>query len=248
MSVQGMQRPQDGKVLMRIPARHRRRGSLADSAYEEILQIIVDGEVSGNKKLPTERELAAICKVSRSVVRQALSQLRDDGIIYSRQGSGSYLRRCVNRGGRGFTPVCNLLDIQKCFEFQAAIESEAAAVAAKQHDADSLKLIASALKSMERGIRSGHETVNADYAFHLAVAKATQNRFFISTVSMLHDSMLVGMKLDRAMSFSRLEGSQEFSEHEEIYAAIIRGNVLMARSNMLNHVISASRRIFAEEP
>lgn len=233
---------------MRIPARDRRRGSLADSVYEEILQIIVDGEVSGNKKLPTERELAAICNVSRSVVREALSQFRDDGIIYSRQGSGSYLRRCENRAKQGFAPACSLIDVEKCFEFRAAVESEAAAIAAKQHDADSLKLIESALKSMQRGIRNGHKTDNANYAFHLAVAKATQNRFFISTVSMLHESMIVSMKLDRALSSLWLEGSQEFSEHEEIYAAIFRGNALVARSIMLNHVISARRRIFAERP
>lgn len=246
MSAQGMQKLHGGKVPMRIPARRRRRGNLADSAYEEILQIIVDGQVSGNKRLPTERELAAECKISRSVVRQALSQLRDDGIIYSRQGSGTYLRRCINKDRQGFTPVCNLLDIQKCFEFRAAVESEAAAIAAKRHNADSLKGIASALKSMERSIRNGHKTIHADYAFHLAVAEATQNRFFISTVSMLHDSIVVGMNLDRALSSFWLEESQELSEHEDIYVAISRGNSLVARSNMLNHIVGASQRIFAE--
>lgn len=44
-------------------------------------------------KLPTERELAAIYKVSRQTVRQALGVLADEGLIDKKQGSGNYVYR-----------------------------------------------------------------------------------------------------------------------------------------------------------
>ena len=57
--------------------------------YERLFELIVAGEFTVNARLPSETELARRFGASRPVVREAPARLRDDGLIVSRQGSGS---------------------------------------------------------------------------------------------------------------------------------------------------------------
>ncbi|GGU96773.1 HTH-type transcriptional repressor YvoA [Streptomyces albospinus] len=52
---------------------------------------ILAGHYVPGQRLPSEDELAATMRASRSTVRQALSELRDTGYVTSRRGSGSYV-------------------------------------------------------------------------------------------------------------------------------------------------------------
>ena len=103
---------------------------LSDQVYERILSKIVDGAFPENSKLPTEIELSKRLEVSRPVLRQALARLREDEVISSRQGSGSYVMRRPAPQMLDFAPVGSIADIQRCFEFRAAVEGAAAALAA----------------------------------------------------------------------------------------------------------------------
>lgn len=61
--------------------------------YKQVLQSlrsrIVDGTYAIGTTLPTEAELVAEFGVSRHTVREALRQLRTDGLLESKQGSGT---------------------------------------------------------------------------------------------------------------------------------------------------------------
>ena len=69
--------------------REERDRTLSDTVYEQILAKIVSGEIPVGGKLPTEIELSESFGVSRPILRQALKQLKIDGVIVSTQGSGS---------------------------------------------------------------------------------------------------------------------------------------------------------------
>ncbi|MBS0928605.1 MocR-like transcription factor YczR [Klebsiella michiganensis] len=56
---------------------------------EALLLLILDGRLALETRLPGERELAAALNISRTTVASALGQLREEGYLYSRQGSGS---------------------------------------------------------------------------------------------------------------------------------------------------------------
>ena len=56
---------------------------------EALRLLILDGRLALETRLPGERELAAALNVSRTTVASALGQLREEGYLYSRQGSGS---------------------------------------------------------------------------------------------------------------------------------------------------------------
>lgn len=57
---------------------------------ESILQLIRSGELGPDRRLPSEQELAARWGVSRVTVREALSLLEQEGVLYREQGNGTF--------------------------------------------------------------------------------------------------------------------------------------------------------------
>jgi GntR family transcriptional regulator len=74
------------------PARSNRK-TLTEAAQDEIRQAIVKGIYSPGSQLPTEAELGALLGVSRTVVREALRLLEEDGLIARRHGVGTFVRK-----------------------------------------------------------------------------------------------------------------------------------------------------------
>ncbi|MFE7777660.1 GntR family transcriptional regulator [Streptomyces sp. NPDC057445] len=64
--------------------------------YQRIAQYVRDqirlGRLKANDKLPSTREMADSFEVAPGTVQRALVELRTDGIIYSHQGRGSFIR------------------------------------------------------------------------------------------------------------------------------------------------------------
>src|SRR5690625_6520919 len=73
------------------PIQTTERMSLKQQVIQAVKQYIVDEEVKAGDKLPTERKLAEMFGVSRSVIREAMSYLENTGVIRVRQGQGAFL-------------------------------------------------------------------------------------------------------------------------------------------------------------
>ena len=114
------------------------RKSLSDLIFERLERAIKSGAYAPDEKLPTEHDLAAEFEVSRPVVRAALQRLRDQRLIYSRQGAGSFVRQLGLRQPLGFGNVESIADLQRCYEFRLTLEPEAAASAAERHGSEQL--------------------------------------------------------------------------------------------------------------
>jgi GntR family transcriptional regulator len=68
----------------------QRKPSLTEQAKAHIKQRILDGDFPDDR-IPAETELAAELGVSRTTIRDALSRLENEGVVYRRQGSGTYV-------------------------------------------------------------------------------------------------------------------------------------------------------------
>ena len=68
------------------------RKTLTESAQQELRQAIVNGTFPPGSQMPIEAELCEMLGVSRTVVREALRMLEDEGLIARRHGVGTFVR------------------------------------------------------------------------------------------------------------------------------------------------------------
>ena len=223
-----------------------RRKKLGDLLYDEVLGLIMSGQYPVGARLPTETDLATRFDVSRPVVREALARLREDGLVVSRQGSGSYVNRQPVGAVLHFAQVGSVADIQRCFEFRADVEGGAAALAAQRWSDETLEELRNALARLDEVTEDRGLGVDADFNFHMAVARATANRFFVSTLASLQPHITFGMNLTRNLSLLRTQErlAAVKAEHHEIVEAIRTRNTDWAREAMQVHLANARRRIF----
>lgn len=228
------------------PAARTGEPKLADQVYEKILTSIITGDFPAGEKLPTEMELCARYGISRPILRQALRQLKADDLVVSRQGSGSFVKRRPDGVVLNFAPVGSIADIQRTFEFRAAIEAEAAALAAERHDQKDLDRIRAALAALDDCVRTGQVGAAADEEFHMAVCAASGNHYFENARTSMKAQIILAMTLNRQLSLASPEQrlAKVQAEHERIYEAIRARDPAAAYSAMREHIESARRRIF----
>ena len=153
--------------------------------------------------------MAAHFKVSRPVLRQALERLRASGIVTSKRGSGNFVVETLEPSF-AFDPLLSIPDVQRCLEFRCAVEAKAAGTAARKRTKLQLEMIEKALHDFESVVASRHPAVEADIAFHMAIADATNNPFYVQTLRALRTHISFGIKLIQSLSSrpsaARLEG------------------------------------------
>jgi DNA-binding FadR family transcriptional regulator len=223
-----------------------RRPSLADQVYDKLLTKILEEEYPVQSRLPTEDILAQSFGVSRPIVRAALAQLRDDGIVQSRRGSGSYVVRRPDRQLISFVPLESLSDVQRCYEFRIDLESAAAAWAARRRDDNDLAAMEQAYQVMEQTYEQNALGVEADQMLHLAIAQASKNMFFASVLDSLKDQIAFGVKLSRSLTLLDTPVRQDLvlSEHRAVLDAIRLKQPEVAAASMRHHITAAKGRMF----
>ena len=226
-----------------------RQTKLADQLYEQILEQIVSGRLAEDVRLPTEAELCRMFGVSRPVVREALTQLRADGLVVSRQGSGTFVSRRPPRDFMRLAPIGSVADLLRCYEVRIALEGETAALAAERRSLKELENIRQALTDLEFAVNSGAVGTEADLRFHAAVAAASGNAWFETLMHSLSRHIENAIKLARNLSL--LKDSERLarvqSEHVAVFEAIERGDAEAAREAMRRHLGNSRTRILNEQ-
>jgi GntR family transcriptional regulator, transcriptional repressor for pyruvate dehydrogenase complex len=222
---------------------------LSEQVHDQILALITGGEFPVKAKLPTEIELAARFEVSRTIVREALVRLRDDGIVVSRQGAGTFVKRHPDRGWLKLSPLGSIADIQRCFEFRTGFEADMTALAARRANRASIKRIGDAVEAFEAIVQQGKPGSDADFHLHCVIAEATQNRFFVSVMTSLREHITFGMTLARSLSrmhpAARIKAAQD--EHRLVFEAVRARDPDRAREAMRFHIEQARLRVFEGE-
>jgi GntR family transcriptional repressor for pyruvate dehydrogenase complex len=226
--------------------RSHRPATLSESIYQEIFSLIVSGEYAPGARLPSEQALSQSFGVSRPVVREALARLRDDDLVVSQRGSGSYVNRRPDNAVLRFTPLSSISDMQRCFEFRVGVEGEMAYLAASRRSVASLKHIDETLAALDNVLGNEELGVDADFNFHMSIALATGNRFYVDTLERLRDNIATGMNLARNLSLLRSKAriNRVQSEHAAIVEAIRAQKADRARDAMRAHLSAAKQRVF----
>lgn len=223
----------------------RQRPPLAEKVYRAMHARITRGEYGTNEKLPAEKDLATQFGVSRPVLRIALERLRDEGLIYARQGAGNFVR-IGQKNPLGFAKVETIADIQRCYEFRLTVEVAAAGLAAERRDDVILGQMRQALDMLADATGSLVHREDADFAFHVAVASGSNNSYYVETLKALRDHIHVGMKLhgESLMSDGAVALEAVLAEHRAIHDAIEAGDAALARDVMQRHIVHSQSRLF----
>ncbi|MFN3526900.1 MAG: FadR/GntR family transcriptional regulator [Paracoccus sp. (in: a-proteobacteria)] len=221
------------------------RPSFADHVYNALYGRISNGEYAPEQKLPPETALAAELGVSRPVLREALERLRDEGLVMSRQGAGNYVRPGPATP-LGYGRIETIADIQRCYEFRLTVEPQAARLAAERRNEQSLADLSAALGLLKVATSSMLHREDADFTFHLAVARAANNTYFEATLRALNEQVSVGMRLHgQSLLRDGLPGLQSvLDEHAGIFDAIRLSQPEVAAERMDGHIRRSQERLF----
>ncbi|MCU7238068.1 FadR/GntR family transcriptional regulator [Pseudomonas peradeniyensis] len=229
----------------------QRPDTLVERVVSAIRAEIDSGRLAAESRLPTEQQLAEQLNVSRSVVREAVAQLKADGVLIARRGLGSYISQTPSGtvfrfpGSQGRKP-----DLVQMFEMRLWIETQAAAIAARRRDADDLARMASALGTMEDP-RSDFATASAaDVAFHRAIAEASKNDYFVAFHDFLGGQLAAARRTAWENSATPAVGgsADALREHRALYQAIAHGDRQAAAGCAEAHLRASAKRLKLDLP
>ena len=146
------------------------------SLYSQIRTSIVKGEVLPGGRLPTERVLSSQYRVARNTVRKTMTRLMDEGLIIRTVGRGTFVTEEAPAEVPEEAPAQQAFSLPELFEARVLFEPALAELVVER--ATEADFIAFDITLAEMKSAATWETYKeAKYALHLAIARASRNRF-----------------------------------------------------------------------
>ena len=212
-----------------------RKNKVYEEVAEQIERLILKNLRPGDK-LPSERELAEMLRVSRGSVRDAIRGLELRGLVEPRQGAGTIVREASTESLPN--PFANALSrrrerVSELLDFRKMLEPPLAARAAMHASPDEISEMEEILHRQEQKLIQGHAAVAEDAEFHYNIALASGNSVVLKVLDILMD--LLRDTRERSL---QVEGRQQKSlaGHRRVLAAIKRHDADAAKSAMRRHI------------
>lgn len=203
------------------------------SRLSEQLREAIEEEVATGRLLPgthlDEIELAGRFGVSRTPIREALSQLAGEGLVEMRPRRGAVVAQASPQR------------LVEMFEVMAELESMCVRLAARRVSDEELLALAAVHESC-RGAAAEKDPdayFYANEAFHQGLYEASHNGFLIEQARSLQRKLRPYRRLQLRVR-NRLQNS--FDEHEAILNALRSGDVALAVSSVRDHVLVQGER------
>jgi GntR family transcriptional regulator, transcriptional repressor for pyruvate dehydrogenase complex len=230
--------------------RLERRDTLTMQLVEQMRKQIESGKFKNNQRLPSESEMIDAFGVSRTVVREAISNLKAIGMVATRQGVGAFVVR--NSANIPFHVEEASLDMVQevvaVLEVRIGLETEAAYLAASRRTSSDLRAMKATIDAMSRAIDGNEDGVEPDLQFHSAIARASGNKHFLSLFGYL-GALLIPRSRVRAFKPGGISRKEFFSlivrEHKAIVRAIEARDGDAARTAMAVHLGGSKDRLLS---
>ena len=164
-----------------------KRPKLSERVADQLRERIQKGDFAPGAQLPTENALEELFGVSRTVIREAISTLRVDGLVKAHQGRGVFV--CEDISQQPFR-LCskNLSEkdhMEQAMELRLSMEVSNAELAAERRTEADILGIEAALEKQHAAHLAGELGQTEDFSFHLAVATATKNSYMVDFLRFL---------------------------------------------------------------
>ncbi len=225
-----------------------RRTRLFEGIVSQLRELIRDGRLQPGQRLPAERELAERFQVSRASLREAIRALEIEGLVVIRPGSGTFVSE------EGFDAAMDVLARQllahrealaEVVELRLLLEPQIATLAAQRASTEDKQGLRAILQEQEEQISRGGTGVDADTAFHSAVAAASHNQ----AMKRLSVTMVDLLAPSRDESLQTPERSlRSLRSHQSILAAIDAGAPQAAEQAVRDHIEGVDRELSQVAP
>lgn len=206
-----------------------REASLAQQAYRRTRQeIMTAGLMPG--QVVSERELARRYEMSKTPVREALSQICHEGLMQRLPGRGYIVAPITVR------------DIQDLFDMRLILEIASASRAVSNATPESLSRLKKLADVRYRldDPESHIQFLASNRAFHLALAETSGNHRLVMHL----ESLLVEMDRLFHLGLRLRDSSDEMvREHQEVVAALEKGDAEQIRDSISRQILASRDRI-----
>ncbi|MFM9282175.1 FadR/GntR family transcriptional regulator [Paenibacillus jiagnxiensis] len=158
-----------------------RKDNIVNRVFEQMNELIRSGEWKAGSKIPSESSLCEMFQVSRVSVRSAIQKLRDMGVVTTYQGRGTFVSEIPGE----FTlldsgPIMRMSEKEflDMMEFRKTLEFRSIELAAQNATDEDYEQLERILDEMINNRGNYKKYTEADFEFHLAIAKASKNEVF----------------------------------------------------------------------
>ncbi len=224
---------------------------LSDRVAAALRERISSGSLSIADQLPSENAMASEFGVSRTVVREAVSRLKSEGLLYTRQGKGIFvaptaLIRPLRIAPEASHSLQSVLDI---VELRRALEAEAAALAAERRTKGDVTALRAALRAIDAAVRAGRNGVTEDVQFHRLIAEASGNAYYLDVLEYIGQFLRGATTITRANEATRVDFARQVKEeHNAVLDAIVAQDTNAAHRAGSRHMQNAAERIRRADP
>ena len=218
-------------------------------SYEIVFQIkemIADGRLKPNQKLPTEQELCKAFSVGRTTVREALMALTALGLV-KRNKHNSYVTDVAEHPLREFylQLMTDHYDVSQLYEARLMLEGLVARLACQRVSEEQLQQ----LEALNRQMQSDdvEEYIRADIAYHNLIMLAADNRVLYEMYQVIR---LLLEKSQREIAQQEEVRATSRAQHREIWEALKKrdGDAAMSRMNQHIRSMIELRKKYVETP
>jgi GntR family transcriptional regulator, transcriptional repressor for pyruvate dehydrogenase complex len=222
-------------------------GRRADAVVRRIADGITLGLLVPDEQLPSETDLADGFGVSPVTVREALTALREQGLVATRRGrgGGSFVRE--HRPGAATALLHERLravspsELRDLADHYVAITGTSALLAADRAGEQDVALLADGVAELERAADAGARR-RAESRFHVELAAAAQSPRLTRAEIALQTEVGPLLWLPAATPVAH---DEQVHQHREIAAAVAAGDGQRARARAVGHVYAALARASA---
>lgn len=171
-----------------------RKASAPQMVAEQIIKNIETGQLPPGSRLPAQRDLARQLGVGRSSIREAINALAVLGYLEVMQGKGTYIRQRLPQIDPSMERLNAALAAGSIFDLIEArllLESRSAALAAQRAEKSHIRKLKETIAHLKTNDREYTLFLQADMAFHKAVAEATGNAVICEMTKLILEKLVV---------------------------------------------------------
>jgi DNA-binding FadR family transcriptional regulator len=209
-------------------------------------QTILSGQLTPGDSLPSEREISANLRVSRSVVREAIGRLASLGLVSSVHGSGTRVAvpnaRPITTGYQRLLRHGEL-DLRHLAEVRLPLETAIAALAAQHRTDEHVARLAATQEVLGDAGGALEAHVQADLEFHAVLAEASGNPLFGIVLAPIQELLIES----RRRTLGRHGALLAHEHHAAILAAVAAGDADAAAQAMRRHLQANVQHLAEDE-